>query len=65
MGGYGVSINAGECIVFVVYVNGLLTYCVEVSSRSIRQFNADRNFSTYNEIRTSVEVALQQTKLLN
>lgn len=65
VGGYGVSINAGKCIVFVVYVNGLLTYCVEVSSRSIRQFNADRNSSTYNGVRDSVTAALQQAKLLN
>jgi hypothetical protein len=65
VGGYGNSINSGDCIVFVVYVNSMLTYCVEVRSGSIRQFNADRNSSTYNEVRDSVTAALQQAKLLN
>jgi hypothetical protein len=65
VGGYGNSINAGDCTVFIVYVNGILTYCVEVRGGSIRQFNADRNASTYNEVRDSVTAALQQAKLLN
>lgn len=65
VGGYGVSINRGDCVVFVVHVDGLLTYCVEVCSGSIEQFNADRNSSTYNEIRASIKVALQQAKLLS
>ena len=65
VGGYGNSINSSDCTVFVVYVNGLLTYCVEVRNGSIQQFNADRNSSTYNEICASVKAALQQARLLN
>lgn len=64
VGGYGNSINAGNTTVFVVYVDSMLTYCVEVREKSIRQFMADRNSSAFGDMYKSVEAALQQAKLL-
>lgn len=64
VGAYGESINSGDCTVFVVYVNGILTYCVEVRDKSISQFKADRNSSYNGGVRDSVTSALQQAKLL-
>lgn len=65
VGGYGPAIKSGRSVIFVVREKGLLTHCVEVCGGEFNQFYRTGNSSPNHETKKSVELALQQTKLIN
>jgi hypothetical protein len=74
VGGYGPKINSGQSVVFVVYVNGELKYCVEASTGDysntggdlvIQQFSGSHNsYVEANNVRKDVTASLVKAGLI-
>lgn len=64
VGGYGPVIKSGRSVIFVVRESMVLTHCVEVCNKEIKQFYRSRNQEADPAIKKSVCAALYQAKLI-